>query len=166
MPKTVNVGYTDTAISGVTSLTFPRGLLNYKVDYRVKSDTSNELILTNLTSPVDRPERIRISYQEISNIYSGTDIDASVYSPSKRGTSILVQLTEILSVTDSTVPAFRVDLPLSIHLVLKVPANENLTSDIVLASLGRLISGLFETGSTANTRMNSLLRGSLSPSDL
>lgn len=166
MAKTVNVGYTDTPISGVTSLEFPRGLVNFAADFRKKSTTAQESILTNLTSPVDRPEKFRISYSDVANVYSGTDIDASVYAPSKKGVSVLIQLTEILSVTDSVDATFRVDLPISAHVVLKVPASEYLTSAMVQTFLGRLVSGLYDTGSLTTDRINAILRGSLTPGDV
>lgn len=166
MAKTVSVGYTDTPIAGVTSLEFPRGLVNFGADYRVKSDTANEAIITNLTSPVDRPEKFRISYSDVSNIYTGTDIDPSVFAPSKRGVSVLCQLTETLSVSDSTDAAFRVDLPISAHIVLKVPASEYLTADMLQTVMGRLVSGVYETGSLTTTRIQAIIRGSLLPTDL
>ena len=166
MSKTVNAGYTDTPISGVTSLTFPRGLVNYAADFRVKKDGADEAIITNLTTPVDRPEKFRWSVSDVANIYSGTDIDPSVYAPSKRGVSVLAQVTEVYSVTDSEDPTFRIDLPVSAHLVLKVPASEYLTAAILQTIVGRLVSGLFETGVTTTDRFAALIRGSLLPKDL
>lgn len=166
MAKSISAGYTDTPISGVTTLTFPRGLVNFGADFRVKSETANEAIITNLTTPVDRPERIRFSYSDVANIYSGTDVDPSVYAPSKRGVSVLTQLTETFSVTDSVDTTYRVDLPVSAHLVLKVPASEYLTAELIEAMIGRLVSSLFETGSLTDSRLKALLRGSLLPTDL
>lgn len=166
MAKIVNVGYTDTPISGVTSLNFARGLVNYGANFRKKSDVPGEVILTNLTSPIDRPERFRVSSSDVANVYAGTDIDASVYAPSKKGVSILCQLTEVVSVTDDTDASFRVDLPISAHLVLKVPSSEFLTSAMIQTFIGRLVSGLYDTGSLTTARLESILRGSLSPGDL
>lgn len=166
MSKIVNVGYTDTPISGVTVENFPRGLVNYGADFRIKQDIPNEVILTNLTSPVDRPERFRFSYSDVANIYNGTDVDPSMYAPSKKGVSILTQVTEVLSVTDTTDAAYRVDLPVSAHLVLKIPANENITAVMLETILGRLVSGVYETGSLTTERLASMFRGSLTPADL
>lgn len=167
MAKVKSMGFTDTAIEGVSSLTFPRGLINFDKDFRVKTNIAGkEVVLTNITSPVDRPEKIRIAYSDVANIYSGTGVEASVTAPTKRGVSILAQVTEVISVTDSVDPNYRIDLPVSYHLVIKVPANENLSSADIEIGLGRLLSGLFETGSTATSRIDSILRGSLIPSDL
>lgn len=166
MAKVVTKCYTDTPVSGVSSLTFPRAVLNFKADFRVKSSQPNEIVLANITSPVDRPEQMRVAFSNIANVYSGTSIEPSVAAPTKRGISVLCQVTDIISVTDDADPDYRIDLPVSYHLVIKIPANENLTSTLIQEGVGRMISGLFDTGSTALTRIESLIRGSLVPTDL
>lgn len=167
MSKSINQGYTDTAIEGVTTLSFSRGLLNFGADFRIKSSNpGKEVVMTNITCPTDRPEKMRVAYSEITNIYSGTDVEPSLAAPSKKGVSVLVQDTEVISVSDTTDPSFRIDLPVSYHMVIKVPSSEYITSDVIQAGVGRLISALFDTGSTSGTRIDSLLRGSLAPADL
>lgn len=166
MSKSVNVGYTDTPISGVTELALARGLVNFGADFRPVSDTPGEVVITNITSPTDRPESFRIGYSTVADVYKGTAIDPSVYAPSRKGISVLVQLTDTYSVSDSTDADYRVDLPISSHLVIKVPSSEYLTVAMIEAQVGRLISGMFETGSETTSRLQALLRGSLKPSDL
>lgn len=166
MAKVISKGYTDTPISGGTTHTFPRAALNFAADFRVKSNQPNEAILTNITSPVDRPESIRIGFSNIANVYSGTTIEPSVTAPTKRGVSVLCQVTDIISITDDTDADYRVDLPVSYHVVIKVPANENLTTALIQEGLSRMISALFETDSATLTRLEALIRGSLIPSDL
>lgn len=167
MAKVKNVGYTDTAVSGVSSLTFPRAVLNFAADFRKKSEQAGkELVLTNITCPTDRSEKIRIGYSDVQNVYSGTDIEPSLMAPSKRGISVLSQLTETISVTDSVDPNFRIDLPVSYHLVIKVPASEYLVASDIQTGLGRLLSSLFDTGVSTTTRLEAIIRGSLAPSDL
>jgi hypothetical protein len=167
MAKVKSTGYTDTPISGVTTLTFPRAILNFEKDFRVKSNnTGKEVVLTNITSPVDRPEKIRIAYSDIANVYSGTGVEASVSAPTKRGVSILAQVTETISVTDSVDPDYRVDLPVSYHVVIKVPASEHITGSDIQLGLGRLLSSLFDGGVSTTSRLEAILRGSLVPSEL
>ena len=166
MTKALSVNYTDTAISGVTSLNFTRGLVNFGADFKVKSDEPGEVILTNLTSPVVYPEKMRISASDVANVYTGSSIEPSLYAPTKRGTSLLVQLTEIWKVTDTAVPEMEIALPVSAHIVIKVPNHELVTPAAVETLVGRLISGLYETGSTNSKRLTALLRGSLKPSDI
>jgi hypothetical protein len=167
MAKVKSTGYTDTPISGVTVLTHPRAILNVGVDFRVKSSTAGkEIVLTNITSPVDRPEKIRIAYTDVANIYSGTGIEASLLAPTKRGVSILAQVTETISVTDSVDPNYRIDLPVSYHLVIKVPASEYINAADVQTGISRLLSSLFDSGVETTSRLEAILRGSLVPSDL
>lgn len=167
MTKSVNNGYVDTPVTGVPSLTFPRAVLNFQKDFRVKANNpGKEVILTNITSPVDRPENIRIGYTNIANIYSGTSVEPSVFAPTRKGVSILSQVTDILSVTDNTNADYRIDLPVSAHLVLKVPASEFITADVVQTLVGRLLSSLFDTGATSTTRLDAILRGSLVPAGI
>lgn len=167
MTKQINRGYTDTPISGVSSLNFARGLVNIKQDFRVKSNNNGkEVVMTNITSPIDRPENIRLAYTDVANVYNGTGVEPSAFAPSKRGVSVLAQLTDVLSVTDSADSAYRVDLPISCHLVVKVPASEFITASEVQIAIGRLLSGLFDTGSTSGARLDAILRGSLVSSEL
>lgn len=167
MAKQKSMGYIDTPISGVTSLTFPRAVLNCAKDFRVKSNQpGKEVVLTNITSPIDRPERIRIAYSDLTNIYSGTGIDASVFAPTKRGVSVLAQVTDVISVTDDLNPDFRIDLPVSYHLVIKVPASEFITAADINTGIGRLLSSLFDSGVSTTSRLEAILRGSLVPTEL
>lgn len=167
MAKIISKGFIDTPINGVSSLGFARGLLNYKADFRVKSeDAGKEVVLTNITSPIDRPEKIRIAFSDVSNVYNGSGIESGVYAPTKRGVSVLAQVTNVISVTDDADPTYRVDLPVSYHLVIKVPVSEAITGQVIQEGIGRLLSGLFDTGSTGTTRLESILRGSLTPSDM
>lgn len=167
MTKQISKGYTDTPISGVSSLTFNRGILNFQKDYRVKSNANGkEVVLTNITCPVDRPENIRLAFTEVANIFSGTGIEPSLLTPSKKGISLLAQITNVMSVTDSASPDFRIDQPCSAHLVIKGPSSEYFTADVVIELVGRLLSALYDAGKTDNARLNALLRGSLVPSEL
>lgn len=167
MAKVKSVGYTDTPISGVTSLAFARGIVNFGSDFRVKSNNAGkEVVLTNITSPVDRPEKIRVGYTDVANIYAGTGVEPTVSAPTKRGVQILAQVTEVLSVTDNTDPDFRIDLPVSYHLVMKVPSSEYITPADIETGIGRLLSSLYDSGVTTTSRLAAILRGALVPSEL
>jgi hypothetical protein len=167
MTRGIKTGYTDTPVDGVTVLTFPRAILNIDKDFRVKSNNNGkEVVLTNITSPIDRPENIRLAYTDVANIYNGTGIEPSVASPTKKGVSVLAQVTDVISVTDTSDADFRIDLPLSAHLVIKVPASEYVTAAQVKVVVGRLLSSLFDTGSESEARLEAILRGSLVPTEL
>lgn len=166
MAQTVEKNYTDSGVSGVSTLTKDLAILNYGVDFRVKKDEPDEVILTNLTSPVDRPETIRISTSTIADIYKGAGIDPAYNCASKKGISLLCQLNDVYRIVDSTDPTFDKRIPISGHIVLKVPCTELLTAADISTFIGRLVAGLFESGVNTPTRLTSLLRGVLTPSDL
>lgn len=166
MSKAVSLNYVDTAISGVTTLPLNRGLVNFGADWKVKVQEPNEVITTNLTSPLGFPEKFRFGISEVSDVYKGVGIDPGLYAPSRKGVSILCQLTDVWTVTETTDAAYQVALPLSAHLVIKVPNNENITPSMIQAFVARMLSGLYETGSTETKRLAAMLRGSLTPSDL
>jgi hypothetical protein len=167
MAKETDLGFgTDTAIDGSPSLTFSRGELNFAADFSVVKQSSGSILLANLNSDRDRVENIRFEAKPIKDVYANSGINASVQSANKAGMSVLVQVTDTLSVTDDADATFRVDAPVSLHMVLKVPACAELTEAHVLTYTGRLVSALFETGSNDESRLKALLRGSLTPADV
>lgn len=167
MAKTLSTNYTDTAISGATKITLTVPTLNYGKDFRVKQDEPNEAIITNLTSPIDQPERLRWAHSDVADVYRNSGIDPTMYYASRRGTQILVQLTDVFKVTDSADASYEALLPVSCHLVIKVPNNDLITDEVALAEVERLLGGLFETtGTTPENRLKSILRGALLPSEL
>lgn len=166
MSRNVSANYTDTPISGVTSLAFNRGLVNTGADFKVKVIKPDEVIITNLSSPILFPEKIRYSLSDVNDVYKGTGIDPGFFAPSRKGLSLLAQVTETWTVTDTTDATYQVALPVSAHLVLKVPNNEAVTPERIEQLIGRLISTLYDTGKSDNKRLTALLRGSLTPSDI
>lgn len=166
MSKVVNLNHTDSAVSGVSSLSLPISVLNYGADFGVQDGNGAELHLVNNTSPIDCPETIRYAVSDVQNIYKGTTIDPNLFMDTKRGVSLLVQLNQVYNVTDSAVPAYNRVLPIKAHMVLQIPVDQVVTADMVQALVGRLCSCLFDTGSASSARIGRLLRGSLRPSDL
>lgn len=165
--KTLNKNYgTDTIVSQGLSLKLDRGIPNFGADFKTRTDEPSEVILTNLNSPVAYPENFRFATSKVANIYKGTGIAATSHSQVSTGTNVLCQLTETWTVQDDTDPNYCVALPVSAHIVLKVPDDPMITVDDITGLLGRAISGLFETGSTSGHRIQALLRGSLKPSDI
>lgn len=169
MSKSISLNHTDSGVSGVTTLTHDRAILNFGADYRIKvqeaAKNTSQVVLTNMTSPIDKPETFKVAATEIKDIYKGTSIDVALYSPTRKGVSVLCALNDVYTVTDS-VTTESYDLPISGHFVLKVPADANITPAMVDAFLGRLISGLYESGSATTARLSAILRGSLIPTDL
>lgn len=166
MSKVISKGFNDTPIAGVTSLEFPRGLINYDADFRKLSETPGEVVLTDIRCPSDRPEKMRLAWKAVPDVYKNTGISPAVQAPYLRGASLLVQLTNVYSVSDTVDASYRVDLPLKSHLVIEVPSDELITAALVAEQVGRLVSGFFDTGSETYTRLDAMLRGALLPTDL
>lgn len=166
MANVVSFGYTDTPIEGVPSLTFPRGLPNFVADWSIKSQNVKECVLTNVKASADQPEKLRISFSEVPNIYAGSGISESVYGPSKKGISLLVQLTAVKQITSDTDPSYIRQEPWSVYTVVKVPLSEYTTAQGILDFLGRHLSGFFNTGSLTTARLDAMLRGCVAPSEL
>lgn len=167
MSKVLKYNYEDSAIAGTTSVSLTLPTLNFAQDFRVKQDDSKEAIITNLTSPIDQPERIRWAHSDVSDVYKGAGIDPTLYYQSRKGTQVLVQLTDILSVEDDDVPEYKAVLPLSVHMVIKVPNNDLITEDVIMQEISRLVAALYETTGTETVpRLRGILRGALLPTAL
>lgn len=165
--KVLSKNYTDTTISGASEVTLTLPILNYGTDFRVKKDSDSEAIITNLTSPIDQPERIRWAQSEVSDVYKNTGISPTMYYASRRGTQVLCQLTDVYGVTDDQDASYEALLPVSAHIVLKVPNNDLISEDTAVQMVERLLGSLYETtGTTTTCRIRSLLRGALLPSSL
>lgn len=160
MSKTINKGFTD-KVAITKSINIPD--LSWDVDFKTKVDEPDEVILTNVTSPLDRPELFRFGYTEIKDVYKNTTIDPSVYAPTRRGIQILCQVNDVYSLTDDVDASYRVDLPVQAHVVLKVPACDVITADMVEELAQRAVSGLFATGSVTSAKLSAMLRGSMRP---
>lgn len=166
MALTLSPCTTDTAVAGSPSTGINIAPLNFPVDFLIKQNLPGEVILTNKTAAIDRPERIRTAAAEVKDVYKGTGIDPALYATSRRGTSIVVDLDSTYSVKDSVDATFESLLPFHGHLVLRVPNNQLVTADVVAAFTKRLVALLFETGSVTSGRISALQHGSLLPSNL
>lgn len=166
MAKTVSTGYVDTKPGSSATYNVARPALNFKTDFAVAAESEGKTTLINLTTPVDQSESVRFQISDVKDIYSGTSIDPSVYAASRAGISLLVQDNVTLRVTDSTDPGFQQDIPLSAHLVIKTAKSQYVTAEVVQNEILRLLSMFYGTGSETTDRINALMRGSMTPSDL
>lgn len=166
MSTQTTYGYTDTAISGYVAKSLKLAALNFAADFRVSSQTTNEVVLTNLTAPLDQPETIRLAYTGVSDIYKNTGIDPSDRLPSTAGVSIICQHNSVMKVTDNADVTYSALVPMKEHTVLVVPMSSAVEPQQIITNICRMLAGLFETGEDTTTRLQGILRGSLVPSDL
>lgn len=163
MSKTIQTIFTDTAISGVTapSLTVP--VLNYDTDFRLKSGSVNEVIMVNTTTSLDADETIRLSVAEVQDIYKNSGIAVDLISDTKQGYSLLLQVNQIVKVTDSSNLNYEAHIPLSAHLVIKLPKAEAITNEVILKLVSRVVAPLYDNGVP---KALSMLKGAISPKGL
>lgn len=166
MAMTSSLGYTD-SVTVAKTLSVPD--LSYSKDFAVTRDTPDEVIITNTTSPIDQPETFRFGYNNVADVYKGTGIDPSVAAVSKRGASIVVQMNDILRVScdsETSCSPVQFDLPISTHIVIKVPLSQYITADLVKQEVLRNVSALFGTGEVTSARIDALLRHALAPTGM
>lgn len=166
MALSLSYGYSDTTPAGGATKALSRSNVNYAADFRVRSNTTDDLVITNLKADLSTPETFRFATATIKDVYNGTSIETPLIPPVRRGTSILVQVNDTWTVTDSDDPKYKVALPVSAHLVVKIPNQGIITASNVEYLIGRCLAGLYETDSTDTTRIQSLVRGALAPSTL
>lgn len=158
----VTLGYTDT-VSTPKSVSIPD--LSYSTDFAVLREAADELLLTNLTSPVDQPETIRYGYQNIADIYRNSGIDPSFMATSRRGVSLVGQVNDIVRVTpaeDSGCCTMQqIMLPIEAHWVLKFPVSQYVTPTLALQILERAFATAFGTGAVTAEKLGAMMRGSL-----
>jgi hypothetical protein len=133
-------------------------------EYAVVSDTPNECRITDVTAPLETPRIVRYAAQDVTNVYSGLDIDPSAYAPIRRGKSVVIQTSLNVKVTDTTDPSFLVLLPVQIHTVVKLPVTSYLSSENINEILRDHLGDIIISGD--GDRLPRLLRGALKPSEL
>lgn len=159
---TISWGYTD-LITTKKQVSLPD--LSYSADFAVKENTTDKVVLTNRTSPLNQPEYIRYGYQNVSNIYSGTGIDPSVMATTKRGVSVVGQVDDTISVTCASEASCdkTIMLPVSAHWVIKTPISQYISTEMLLDLLLRAVSTAFATTEVGSNRLEAIIRGALKP---
>lgn len=163
MSKQISTVFNDTVIAGVTKPVLTIPVLNYDADFRLKSTTANEVSMVNTTTSLDEDETIRLSVSEINDIYKNTGISADIISNTRQGYSLLVQVVRTVKVTDPNNSAFSSYLPLSAHMVIKIPKAEGVTNDVVQDLITRTIGAFYDNGAIKALAM---LKGAISPKGL
>lgn len=140
--------------------------LSYATDYTKVSDEPDEAVVRNITgTELTSPESLRFGVSPVTNVYNGTNTDAASQFPSKKGTQILVEISENYRAINK-VTGDEVDLPCKGRIVLRVPNNSAVSADLVTDLLTRTIAAAFATGKVTSSRAVELIRGSLLPDGL
>lgn len=166
MAKIMTMNYSDTAISGVSTLSLPLSVLNFGADWVMQQSVADKAVAVNMLSPADRPETLMWGISSLSNVYAGKGIEAPYQSQSKKGYSIVVQLANYGTVTDSTDPSYTAYEPFTTHVVFRFPAIEQVTGSVLKAQLGRLADACFNSGVVTDERLTALIMKSMLPTAL
>lgn len=128
-------------------------------DFAVKSISPDTFTMTNMVSPIAFPENVEINATKINNVYANTGIDPTFYTPTRRGTSVRVQLKETWTYADSEDPSKPMyAMPVSASLHLRVPNNDIITLSDIRQLFLRLLAATYADGSD---HWSSWFRGAL-----
>lgn len=156
--------YNDTALSpaGSHGITLP--VPNFTADFRVKSNGTDSVTLTNLTTPLGLDETVRFAINNVNDVYAGTSVDRALHAPTKRGKGILVSIHDVAKVTDTTDATFEMALPFKANLTVQFLNHELVDSTVLEVFISRLIAMLYETSDTSmKPRLSKLIRAALKP---
>lgn len=131
--------------------------------YVVTSQLPDEVVESNLSSPLGRVEKLTFGRRSVKDIYANsTPIDPAYKSPSRSGIKVLVNWASVASLTNSEDPTFRMDFPISSRLTVTVPASDYLTADDVNMLIKHHIGALYGDGTdVTSARIAKLLKGAL-----
>lgn len=138
-------------------------------DFRPSSDKPGDINLTCIAAPLDAPTSVILKSNTVPNVYKNSvgSIPAEMQSPIKTGVKVLCQRNEVWSKKDSSDTTYKVNLPVSAHLVLQIPNDDTITVDDVDGIIDRMIGGLYEiVDSKGSTRLSAILRQALMPAGL
>lgn len=155
MAYSTSMNNAQTAMEGATSTTRPIYVQSINpLDWTKTECTRDRVVLVNANSDYSAPNHIRIERSRIANVYDGSGISTNYQLPSKRGVKLFMQCNSIATVSDSTDPTVRIELPYAASLTMRVPAvPTNLVSYANVFSVLQQLLGLTcpgDTGSNTN----------------
>lgn len=112
-------------------------------------DDPGESILVNVVGGLDQPEQIRYSVTSVPDIFKASPVNP-IAGQRPDGISVLVQLTQVLKVTPETEGAPVRYLPVSAHMVLKLPIDPDIDSGVITNLVSQLV------GSVCRNQMETL----------
>jgi hypothetical protein len=164
--KEISAGYTDSPVTGFASLDLSLPALNYEEDFRLLHDEPGEVVMTNVTAPIDQPETIRFASRKVGNVYAASDIDPSAYLPTRQGVSTLVETRQVWEETSTTDDSYRKLVPVRCGISITVPSYGALTAEMVEDLILRTVAALYDQADDTSAGIASILRGVLAKAEL
>lgn len=138
--------------------------LDYSENFAKKFEGNSRVDIVNVKSAIDIPEMVTYQIEDINNVYAGrSDIDPTLYAPSKKGKSFVVKRLSGIKVPKAD-SGYESDVvaPIQTHIVCKFPNMACITASDLKLELERVANMLYATANDT-TRINEIMRGSLSP---
>lgn len=160
----INYGYTTPTTTVSQTITD----LGYG-SFALVSNTGDQVVVNNTTSPIDRVEQLKYNIYPIPNIYKGTGINVTSQSPDRTGYRIVANIHETWAPVKETTdvdPAPGYLLPVACQISFSYPNNSLIQGSDIEALLLRTLRTLFDDTKTDATRLNHLMRGALVPSGI
>lgn len=162
MAKSGSYGYT--AAAATKNIAVPD--IDFETQFTVDTFEPTKVGITNLTSPTDQADHLTFQYMSIADVYKGSSIDPSVYSPNRKGISVATVLKDVMRVTDSGDPSYQMDLPIKVSLSVVLPQNPYLNASAVDTAIKRCFAAWYPKGAVTTARIDALIRGSMKPSEI
>lgn len=167
----ITTGYENEVNAKVTVTEFP--ILDFANNFSVVTETANQLVLADKTCPVDQIETVQFTKSDIPNIYKGTDIHPTLYSPVKSGKKVVISLRDVDREVNS-VTGLNVDYPTTTSLSLSWANSASITADVVAKQVLRLVAFVVKAAQEDTSislvnfadRLNEIMRGQAKPSEL
>lgn len=115
--------------------------------YALTKNLQGEIEYSNMQSPLGLPELIKKRISNVANIYTGSGIDPTLMTPTKRGVSLNYNVRQTWTAADSTNPAAPTfAMPPRASLTITVPNNELITTNDVWYLIESLLGVIFPDG--------------------
>lgn len=113
-------------------------------------DDPGNAVIVNVAGALDQPNSIRYSVSPVADVFKQSPVNPGV-GQNPAGVNILIQVNEVWKVTDTDLGERL--LPVSGHIVLKLPTDAQVTAsavgsliDRVVGAVARDVDGTLETG--------------------
>jgi len=131
-------------------------------NYAIKADSPGEARLENLTSPLGRGEQVTLRYSVLSDVYKGSNVDRAYMTPSRRGVTVLVQVSQVWTANDAeNTDASQYDMPARCNISFYIPSNRLVSDADVEQLLLRTLAGFYWNDGISD--IAKMARGAINP---
>lgn len=160
MAKSTSWGFTNT--SDNAHKTIIPTVLNEDTEYAIIEDEAGITVLANLTSPVDQGERVSIKAQILDKV-TLSNVKNAYPAPVQQGVQYSIKIENLISVTDSSAPGYRIDEPLCATLTFKHALSANITPADIDTMIKRILGAVYRAD--GSSRVASLMRLATKPEE-